>query len=103
MKKILTLSLSILLLSSLSLWAQKENQMSKKEEMTLAEDFIEDENFSDAIRLYTKLIEIDSTNSDINFKLGFCYLNTAIQRDKAIHFLENSIKYMSTDKKKKKV
>jgi len=102
MKKILTLSLSILLLSSLSLWAQKENQMSKKEEITLAEDFIEDENFSDAIRLYTKIIEIDSTNSDINFKLGFCYLNTAIQRDKAIHFLENSIKYMSTDKKKRR-
>ncbi len=99
MKNLLTL---LLLLSTLVLWAQKGEQMSRSEEMLLAEDFIEDENFSDAIRLYHKLLEMDSTNSDLNFKLGFCYLNTAVERKKAIPYLEKAVKYMSNDKKKRK-
>ncbi len=91
-----------IVLSFMLTYAQKDGQMSRMEEMHLAEDFIDDENFADAIRLYTKLLEIDSTNSDLNFKLGFCFLNTSIERDKAIPYLERSVKFMTNDKKKKR-
>jgi outer membrane protein OmpA-like peptidoglycan-associated protein len=81
---------------------QNETTLSSNQEAMLAEDFIDDENFSDAIKLYRKLLEMDTTNSEINFKLGFCYLNTANEITNAVFFLEKSIEYLSADKKKKK-
>lgn len=71
------------------------------EKYNIAEEFLYDENFSEAIPLYKDLVEAEPKNSDFHFKLGFCYLQTHFQKDKAIYHLEKSIEYMSGKQKEK--
>ncbi|MCK5535252.1 MAG: PD40 domain-containing protein [Bacteroidales bacterium] len=96
------LILILTLILPLIVFSQENGEISTNDKVMLAEDLIDDENFSDAIRLYNKLLEMDSTNSDLNFKLGFCYLNTSTKKDMSIVFFERSIENLSLDKKKKK-
>ena len=70
------------------------------EKFYLADGYIDNENFDGAINLYQRMLEEDPDNPDINFKLGFCYLNTALQKDKAIEYIEKSVKNISKKKKK---
>lgn len=56
---------------------------SKRKTLNLANDFVENEDFSSAINMYNKLIEQDPNNGILYFKLGYCYLNTPQERDKA--------------------
>ena len=56
----------------------------------IADDYIDNENFTGAINLYQRMLDEDPNNAEINFKLGFCYLNTAHEKDKAIQYIENS-------------
>jgi len=70
------------------------NKQSDRTDYYIAENLIEDENFLNAIDLYNKMLETDPYNSDLNCKIGFCYLNTAQLKEKAIIHLENAIKYI---------
>lgn len=60
-----------------------------------AEQYFVDENYSAALPLYLKLDSIQKGNADINFKIGFCYLNSATYKTKAIPYLEEAIKNIS--------
>lgn len=65
-----------------------------------AEGFLFEDNFQAAIPLYVSLLEQEPDNSDINFKLGFCYLNSVLEKKKAIECLKKAIECMSeTDTK----
>ncbi len=57
-----------------------------------AEEYFVDENYHAALPLYLKLDSIEKGNSNINFKIGFCYLNAATYKTKSIPYLEESIK-----------
>ncbi len=54
----------------------------------IADDYISKKNFTGTIILYQRILDEDPNNADINFKLGFCYLNTANEKDKAIQYIE---------------
>jgi len=64
-----------------------------------AEDFIEDGNFYRAIEVYQKLLGETPNNANLNFKIGFCYLNTATDKTKAVPYLEFASKYLNPDYK----
>jgi len=76
------------------------SQGSGDEKFYLADGYIDNENFDGAINLYQRMLEEDPDNPDINFKLGFCYLNTALQKDKAIEYIEKSVKNVGKKKRK---
>jgi hypothetical protein len=59
-----------------------------------AEQYFVDENYSAALPLYLRLDSIAKGNADINFKIGFCYLNTTY-KTKSIPYLEEAIKNIS--------
>ena len=88
-----------------SLIEQQNAHIDKKEskkQIRVAENFLDDENFSDAIPLYLKMLEANPLHSSLNFKLGFCYLQTADQKDKAIDYLQIAVDNVTTDKKRRK-
>ncbi len=62
-----------------------------------AENMVEDGDFQNAILLYKELLKSDDSNANINFKIGFCYLNTVTEKTKSIRYLEKSITNISND------
>ncbi|RLD48210.1 MAG: hypothetical protein DRI94_12875, partial [Bacteroidetes bacterium] len=56
-----------------------------------AENMVEDGDFQNAILVYKELLKSDENNANINFKIGFCYLNTVTEKTKSIRYLEKSI------------
>ncbi len=66
----------------------------------IADDYVDNENFAGAINLYHRMLMEDPDNPDFNFKLGFCYLNTADEKDKAVEYIEKSLSLLKNKKKK---
>lgn len=50
----------------------------------MAESMVFNEDFSSAISLYKKMIEMEPDNGLYHFQLGFCYLNTSAKKDSSI-------------------
>jgi hypothetical protein len=55
------------------------------------ENFI-NQNYTAALALYIRLDSMESGNANINFKIGFCYLNAPTYKVKSIPYLEFAIK-----------
>ena len=70
-----------------------------EEKYNLADDYIEDGNYHKALAYYIELLNDSPNNANLNFKVGFCYLNTATQKVKAIPYLEFASKHITTDYK----
>jgi len=68
-----------------------------------AEQYLLDENYSSALPLYLKLNEMKSGNADINFKIGFCYLNSSTYKTKAIPYLEEATKNITSNYSESKI
>jgi hypothetical protein len=64
-----------------------------------AEDLIEYDNFHKALSIYLDLLNTSPNNANLNFKVGFCYLNTATDKIKAIPYLEFASKHINLDYK----
>ncbi len=64
----------------------------------LADDLFKQTNYLDAIPQYKKLLKVDPTNHKYIFKLGMCYLNTDIDKAKAIKYFEKLTKMKKMDK-----
>jgi outer membrane protein OmpA-like peptidoglycan-associated protein/Tol biopolymer transport system component len=56
-----------------------------------AENLIEAGNYDDALDVYLELSKLVPSDANINFKVGFCYLNTKSDKKKAIPYLEKAI------------
>ncbi len=56
-----------------------------------AESLMIDENFPAAIELYKKLVSQDPTDPDLQFKLGFCLMNTGDGRYESISHFERAV------------
>ncbi len=48
-------------------------------------------NFTLALKTFLEAYQIDSTSANINYKIGYCYLNSATEEGKALHYLEKAI------------
>jgi len=81
-------------LSTLSGYAQ-----TPQEQYEQAEDLIDDGNFHKALVIYQTLLKDVPNNANLNFKVGFCYLNTATEKVKAIPYLEFAASHISDDYK----
>src|SRR6188508_2894411 len=71
-----------------------EAKMVKKD----AASMFDAENFDGALLAYKDLYKSDPKNVDYNFKLGFCYLMTSVDKRAALPYLE----YASQSKEAKK-
>lgn len=95
----LKFSLTIILYCCVTVSLVAIGQESKYEKFALANDYVEDGNFHKALSLYQDLLNDDPNNANLNFKAGYCYLNTATEKVKAIPYLEFASKNISDDHK----
>lgn len=63
--------------------------------------FFLDEDYSEALFNYLKIVDSDLMNDNIKYKIGVCYLNIAGEEYKAIAYLEDAVQN-TTDKYKKR-
>ncbi len=85
---------SIMLYSSFSF--SKNASADYKKIYEQAENYFVDENYTAALPLYIQLDSIDKGNNNVNFKIGFCYINASTYKAKAIPYLEFAIINIST-------
>src|SRR5687768_16625352 len=60
-----------------------------------AEQLFANENFSTALPLYLKLDSADKNNANLAFRIGVCYLNSPINKEKAVPYLEKAASNIS--------
>lgn len=53
------------------------------------------ENYKNALKAYLQLYKMDSTNANVNYKVGLCYLNLTTGQSRAIPYLERAVKNTS--------
>ncbi len=83
----------IIFLSFSTLLIKAQRHSSQFDEKFLrAEQLIEKGDFPSATILYKELLEEDPDNANLNFKMGYCYLNTVLEKIKAIEYLEKAAK-----------
>lgn len=66
-----------------------------------------EQNYPLALKYFKEAYQIDSTNANINYKVGYCYLQSATEKNKALYYLEKAVKnvahnYDPEDPKEKK-
>lgn len=74
----------------------KKQKITSKRKYNIAEKFLANGNYSRASVIYKELLEKNSRNSDLNFKLGVCYLNMVSEKEKSVDLLENAIQYTNS-------
>jgi len=65
-----------------------------------AEYFFKREDFHEALFYYLQLHDINSSNDNVNYHIGMCYLNMPGEEEKAIPYLEQAVKNISSSYKK---
>jgi len=58
-----------------------------KQKFETANTLMEDQLYEFATKIWLNLIEEQPTNANINYKLGLCYLNSSLERNKALNYL----------------
>ena len=91
--KILRFQLQLIILVIFHLAASAQTKSEKKKIFAQAESYYLFEEYDIANQLYSLLDSPDNMN--IKYKIGACYLNTLEEREKAIPYLESSIKNSS--------
>jgi len=64
-----------------------------------AEAFMYEGNFDEALPLLLELHNMDPDNANVQYKLGYCYLNTRLNKKDALEYLEYSAEYINPDYK----
>jgi Tol biopolymer transport system component len=55
------------------------------------DELINERNFDEAIQLCKAFLEEEPDNPALNFKLGYCYMNTPLKKSEAIPYLKKSV------------
>jgi tetratricopeptide (TPR) repeat protein len=76
-----------------SIFAQEKAQY--KEKFLDGTYSLLEENYTGALNSFLEAYQIDSTNANINFNVGFSYLNSISEKTKAIGYLEKAIENVS--------
>lgn len=66
-----------------------------REHFTQGNYLILEENYPLALEYFLKAYQIDSTNANINYKIGFCYLQLGNEKYKALPYLEKAVTNVS--------
>lgn len=93
MKKILIFLLFVAI--NASVFAQFNSSFKKKYD--IADSYIFDDNFIDALPLFLELENLAPSNPNIQFHIGLCYLHTINDKAKAISYLEKASQSISAD------
>jgi outer membrane protein OmpA-like peptidoglycan-associated protein/tetratricopeptide (TPR) repeat protein len=64
-----------------------------------ANEFLNAEDYEEALPLFVLLEKKDYTNANIHYKIGTCYLNIRGKKGKAIPYLKDAVKFVSSDYK----
>ncbi len=97
-KKILLLSVLLLFINttySQSIKSSENNSFENK--FYNADAYIDDGNFQKAIEIYQELLQTVPDNANLNFKIGYCYIHTAQEKNKAVQYLEKTIKNITNE------
>jgi hypothetical protein len=100
--KVFIIVFQILLLSLSSLlYAQKSTKLKEMHED--AEFFFDREDYNEAIVYYLQLIDNGYVSSNIDFKVGVCYMNMPGEETRSIPYFEVASKHISTKYKPKEL
>ncbi|NPA36223.1 MAG: hypothetical protein GXO47_05180 [Chlorobi bacterium] len=90
--------LFIFIFAPLTLKGQKKESVSfDKRTYNKALNLIEKGNYPSAIKKLNTLLSYDSTNLDVLYYLGYCYLNTSDVPDTAALYFQKGLNYLSED------
>lgn len=64
------------------------------------DQLIDEGNFDEAIQLGTALMKDNAEDPELNFKLGYSYLMTALRKAKSIPYLKKSVELLNNENKK---
>ncbi len=81
--------LFIFLLNTVKLISQEINE---KRLLESAKEKMQNENFEEALEDWLQLYQVDSKNMEYQYNIAVCYLNTNVNKSKAIPYLENVVK-----------
>lgn len=95
MKKYALLPLIMILFFTGTVFSQVSEAFKTK--YTLAQNYISDENYQDALPIFLYLDTLTPGNPNISFNIGVCYVNSTYDKTKAIPFLESAIENVSLD------
>lgn len=87
-------SIILLLLFGFTSFAQG-NKADYREYVTQGNYLILEQNYSLALKYFKDAYRIDSLNSNINYKMGLCYLQSAAEKQKALLYLEKAVENVS--------
>lgn len=76
--------------------APKKQKITTRRSYQIAENFLENRNYSKAAVIYKELLDQASRNPDLNFKLGLCYLNITSEKEKSVELLEKAIQFTNS-------
>jgi outer membrane protein OmpA-like peptidoglycan-associated protein len=95
MRKVpLIIFLLAFILSFFNLYSQKDPI---RDEFFDAEFFLAEEQYSEALQAYIKVFNAgNQENSNINYRIGECYMNIPGEKTKAIPYLENAARNISS-------
>ncbi|MBI3511622.1 MAG: PD40 domain-containing protein [Bacteroidetes bacterium] len=77
-----------ILLFSLAFFQRSIAQDKAVSDPKIAEEKFKNKNYDEALQDYLDLLDDDSKNEEYNYRIGVCYLNTYINKAKAIPYLE---------------
>lgn len=88
----ITLIFAIILLGiNLNSFSQNKNSDIKKD-FEIADGYLFEDNYAAALPILEKVFKTDSTNHNVQFLIGLCYLNLPLQKQKSIPYLEIAAK-----------
>lgn len=88
MKKYILLILAAVALHSVS---NAQSKADYRQKFTEGNYLILEGNYFQALKNFLEAYQIDSSSSNINYKVGICYLNTVTEKSKALYYLEKAV------------
>jgi outer membrane protein OmpA-like peptidoglycan-associated protein/tetratricopeptide (TPR) repeat protein len=88
MKALYALPICFVMLAATAYAGNGKGEAKKKFEK--AEQHFANENFASALPLYLSLDSADKDNANLAFKIGVCYLNSPVNKEKAVPYLEKA-------------
>ncbi len=67
-----------------------QDKGSYREKFTEGNYLIIEENYTQALKVFLEVYDIDSSSANVNYKLGFCYMKSVSEKNKAMRYLEKA-------------
>lgn len=94
--KAFRISVSLLLLAWLPFYSSGQTKTEIDETYRDANSYFYFEDYEEALALYQKIYKFQPDNYNLNYRIGFCYLNIPGSKHKSIQFLEKAVQNTTT-------